>query len=82
MAKLPQDFPLIDDQALPWPKKAEQPTDEERKVFTVARLELMSLINRDFDRRMTATVKLIAGFLLEKRQQRNASLLPLVSHHP
>jgi hypothetical protein len=65
MAKLPEDFPSIEEQALPWPKKAEQPTDEERKAFTASRLELMSLINRDFDRRMTATVKLIAGFLLE-----------------
>lgn len=65
MAKLPEDFPSIEEQALPWPKKAEQPTDEERKAFTASRLELMSLINRDFDRRMTATAKLIAGFLLE-----------------
>lgn len=65
MAKLPNDFPPIEEQALPWPIKAEEPTDQERKAFTAARLELMSLINRDFDRRMTATVKLIAGFLLE-----------------
>ncbi|MEY9782292.1 helix-turn-helix domain-containing protein [Sinorhizobium fredii] len=65
MAKLPDDFPSIDDQALPWPQKPEQPTAEERKAFTAARLELKHLIDRDFDRRMTATVKLIAGFLLE-----------------
>ncbi|ATB03600.1 helix-turn-helix domain-containing protein [Sinorhizobium meliloti] len=65
MAKLPDDFPSIEEQALPWPTKAEEPTDQERKTFTAARLELLSLINRDFDRRMTATVKLIAGFLLE-----------------
>lgn len=65
MAKLPNGFPPIEEQALPWPIKAEEPTDQERKAFTAARLELMSLINRDFDKRMTATVKLIACFLLE-----------------
>lgn len=47
MAKLPDDFPPIQDQALPWPQKPEQPTAEERKAFTAARLELRHLIDRD-----------------------------------
>ncbi|RVI69347.1 helix-turn-helix domain-containing protein [Sinorhizobium meliloti] len=65
MAKPPHDFPSVEEQALPWPKKAKQPTDDERKAFTAARLELMSFINRDFDGRMTPTVKLVASYLLE-----------------
>ncbi|MGK6313703.1 helix-turn-helix domain-containing protein [Neorhizobium sp. DT-125] len=65
MSKLPADFPSVEDQALPWPAKLDNPTDEERKTFTNRRLELDSLIRRDFHTSMTPTVKLIASYLLE-----------------
>jgi hypothetical protein len=59
------DFPAVEDQALPRPAKAEAPTDDERRAFTACRLELASLIQKDFDARMTPTVKLVALYLLE-----------------
>lgn len=64
MKKLPDDFPPVEDHALPWPAKLGAPTDEERKAFTVRRLELQSYIMKDFDVRMTPTAKLVALYLL------------------
>lgn len=62
---LPKDFPEPDDLALPFPARAGDPTDDERKSFTAARMRLQADIMRDWAKPMTPTVKLIACFLLE-----------------
>lgn len=65
MRKLPDDFPHVDEQALPSPAKPEQPTDDERRAFTARRLEMQSFIMRDFASEMTPTVKMVGLHLLE-----------------
>lgn len=47
------------------PKIEGKPSDEERKAFTAARLELQGWILRDFHKTMTPTVKAVGIFLLE-----------------
>ncbi|PCK86362.1 helix-turn-helix domain-containing protein [Rhizobium sophoriradicis] len=61
----PKDFPDRDKWAMMPPKIEGKPSDEERKAFTAARLELQGWILRDFDKTMTPTVKAVGIFLLE-----------------
>lgn len=61
----PRNTPPQHEWALQFPMIEGKPTNEERKVFTAARLELQSWIMRDFDKTMTTTVKAVAVFLLE-----------------